>query len=122
MNAAVLTLEPDAVVWRDVAALADVPLRGARRVRTAAGDVAIFRTGTGEIFALLDRCPHKRGPLSQGIVHGSAVTCPLHAWVIDLASGQPQGADAGKGCVPVVAVKAEGGRILLADPGEGGPV
>ena len=81
---------------------------------TPRGDIAIFRTGDGEVFALRDQCPHKHGPLSQGIVHGRTVTCPLHAWNIDLATGEPTGADAGKGCTPTVALRVENGRLLLA--------
>ena len=100
--------------WIDVGALTDIPRRGARRGATPRGDIAVFRTGDGEVFALRDKCPHKGGPLSQGIVHGRAVTCPLHAWNIDLATGEPMGADAGKGCAPPVAVRVEDGRIYLA--------
>ena len=103
-------------VWVDVGAVTDVPRRGARRVPSPRGDIAIFRTGDGEVFALMDACPHKGGPLSQGIVHGHGVTCPLHSWVIDLATGQPTGADAGKGCTPVVPVLVKDGRVLLAQP------
>jgi len=97
--------------WIDVGAIEDVPPRGARVVRTPQGCVAVFRTAADEIFALEDRCPHKDGPLSQGIVHGSSVTCPLHNWVIDLATGQAQGADEGQ--VRTIALKVEAGRILL---------
>jgi len=68
--------------WIDIAALADVPKRGARLVKTAHGCVAVFRTGADEVFALDNACPHKNGPLAEGIVHGKAVTCPLHNWVI----------------------------------------
>ncbi len=103
----------DFTAWTDVGAVTDIPLRGARRVPTPEGDIAVFRTGDGQVFALRDACPHKGGPLSQGIVHGHAVTCPLHSWVIDLASGEPTGADRGKGCAPVVPLRIEGGRILL---------
>jgi len=106
-------LVTDLTDWIDVGAVTDVPLRGARRVPTPTGDVAVFRTGDNQVYALRDRCPHKDGPLSQGIVHGRAVTCPLHAWNIDLASGQPMGADAGKGCTPVVPLQIRDGRILL---------
>lgn len=102
------------VLWIDVGAVTDVPRRGARRVATPAGDIAIFRTGDNELFALRDRCPHRGGPLSQGIVHGRTVTCPLHAFNIDLATGEPTGADAGKGCAPTVALRVENGRLLLA--------
>jgi len=107
MNAIVTEL------WIDVGAVTDIPLRGARRVPTPGGDIAVFRTGDNAVFALRDRCPHKGGPLSQGIVHGRSVTCPLHAQVIDLASGELTGADAGKGCAPTVPVKVEEGRVLL---------
>ena len=111
MTAQVLTLPEGA--WMDVGAPDDIPLRGARRIATPAGDIAVFRAGDGRIFALRDACPHKKGPLSMGIVHGHSVTCPLHSWVIDLASGQPTGADAGKACTPTVPVLVEQGRIFI---------
>lgn len=98
-------------VWIDIGKLEDIPVRGARVVKTAKGCIAVFRTAGNEAFALNDRCPHKGGPLSQGIVHGRSVTCPLHNWVIDLASGQAQGAD--KGNVRTVLLKVEGGRLLM---------
>ena len=104
----------DSMAWIDVGAVTDIPLRGARRVPTPHGDIAVFRTGDGGVFALMDACPHKGGPLSQGIVHGHAVACPLHNWTIDLTTGEPTGADRGKGCAPTVPLKLEGGRILLA--------
>ena len=98
--------------WIDVGAVADVPERGARVVRTPAGDIAVFKAGDGTLFALRDRCPHKGGPLSQGIVHGRSVTCPLHNWVISLETGEAQGADSG--CAGSIPVRVETGRILLA--------
>lgn len=104
---------PAEVIWTDIGAVTDIPRRGARRVPTPHGDIAVFRTGDGDIYALYDRCPHKNGPLSQGIVHGRTVTCPLHSWTIDLASGHPTGADAGKGCTPVAPLEVREGRILL---------
>jgi nitrite reductase (NADH) small subunit len=103
---------PD-ILWTDIGAVTDIPRRGARRVPSPMGDIAVFRTGESEVYALIDRCPHKQGPLSQGIVHGSTVACPLHGWVIDLATGEPTGADAGKGCTPTAPVKVRDGRILL---------
>jgi nitrite reductase (NADH) small subunit len=99
--------------WIDVGASDAVPVQGARRVSTPYGDIAIFKTVDGSLFALQDRCPHKGGPLSQGIVHGRAVACPLHNWSIDLASGQPLGADAGRGCARAYPVRQADGRILL---------
>lgn len=97
--------------WVDVGALADIPVRGARVVKTAQGCVAVFRTAENQAFALEDRCPHKGGPLSQGIVHGTSVTCPLHNWVISLKSGEAQGADAG--AVNTIPLRIENGRLLL---------
>lgn len=99
------------VEWIDIGQLDDIPVQGARIVKTPAGDVAVFRTADNHVFALQDRCPHKGGPLSQGIVHDHAVTCPLHNWVIALDSGDAQGAD--RGCVPRFRVKIEAGRVLL---------
>ena len=98
--------------WIDVGALDDIPRRGARVVRTRGGDVAVFRTATDAIYAIDDHCPHRGGPLSQGIVHGNSVTCPLHNWVIDLGSGKAEGAD--DGCVRTIACRVEGDRIFLA--------
>ncbi|MDP3737422.1 MAG: nitrite reductase small subunit NirD [Hyphomonadaceae bacterium] len=100
-------------LWLDVCAVEEIPLRGARRIGPANRPVAIFRTGKDEVYALVDRCPHKKGPLSMGIVHGSSVTCPLHGMKIDLATGEPMGADAGKGCAPRVEVRVERGRVLI---------
>lgn len=82
--------------WIEVCALTDIPRRGARVMKTPLGCVALFRTQDDAVFALDDTCPHKQGPLAQGIVHGRSVTCPLHNWVIDLATGEAQGADEGK--------------------------
>jgi nitrite reductase (NADH) small subunit len=97
--------------WIDVGALTDIPQQGARVVKTPVGCIAVFRTANEEAFALDDRCPHKDGPLSQGIVHGRAVTCPLHNWVIDLATGKALGAD--EGAVRVIPLRLEHGRVLL---------
>jgi nitrite reductase (NADH) small subunit len=95
----------------DIGALEDIPRQGARVVKTPQGCVAVFRTMGDRVFALSDRCPHKGGPLSEGIVHGDRVTCPLHNWVFDLNTGQAQGAD--DGSVPVWHVRVEEGRIFL---------
>lgn len=95
----------------DIAALDDIPRQGARVVKTHDGCIAVFRTADDRVFALDDRCPHKGGPLSEGIVHGTSVTCPLHAWVFDLNTGQAQGAD--DGAVRTYHVLAREGRVLL---------
>ena len=97
--------------WIDIAALDDIPQRGARVVKTRAGCVAVFRTAADEVYALDNACPHKQGPLAEGIVHGSAVTCPLHNWVISLETGLVQGNDEGQ--VATYPARVEGGRILL---------
>ena len=97
--------------WIDIGALAAIPRQGARLVKTMAGCVAVFRTADDRVFALDDRCPHKGGPLSQGIVHDGRVTCPLHNWVIDLESGRAQGADVG--ATLTYPVRVENGRLML---------
>ena len=95
----------------DIAALDDIPRQGARLVKTPVGCVAVFRTADDRVFAIDDTCPHKGGPLSEGIVHGTSVTCPLHAAVFDLNTGQATGADDWQ--VQTYTVRAEGGRVLL---------
>jgi nitrite reductase (NADH) small subunit len=101
-------------LWIDICAVSDIPPRGARRIMGATRPIAVFRTGVDEIFALVDRCPHKQGPLSMGIVHDRSVTCPLHNQRIDLGTGELMGADAGKGCAPRIEVRVADGRVLIA--------
>lgn len=102
--------------WIRIGALADIPSRGARKVATPIGDVALFKTGEGEVFALRDRCPHRGGPLSQGMVCGKHVVCPLHEWRIDLASGEAVAPDCGH--VAHFAVRIDGDTVWLALPME----
>ena len=97
--------------WVDIGPLDAIPVRGARLVKSPAGCIAVFRTAEGEAYAIDDTCPHKAGPLSQGIVHGRHVTCPLHNWVISLETGKAQGADEGE--VATFALKIADGRLLL---------
>jgi nitrite reductase (NADH) small subunit len=97
--------------WFDIGALEQIPRRGARLVKTPRRDVAVFRTAGDEVFALENRCPHRGGPLSEGIVHGRKVACPLHNWIIDLERGEATGAD--QGCARRFPVKIEKGRIYL---------
>ena len=98
--------------WTSVCRVEDIPVLGARRVKRADGmDVAVFRNSVGEVFALLDRCPHKGGPLSQGIVFGNRVACPLHNWSIGLCDGQAAAPD--EGGTPAFAVKVEDGQVSL---------
>lgn len=97
--------------WIEIGTVEAIPRRGARRVETRLGAVAVFRTGEDEIFALLDRCPHKGGPLSEGIVSGKRVACPLHNWVIALDTGSAVAPD--EGCAPLLPIRREGDRIWL---------
>ncbi len=98
--------------WVEIGRVENIPRRGARCVNTPAGRIAVFRTAEDQVFAIEDQCPHKGGPLSQGIVHGAQVTCPLHNWVISLETGQAQGAD--EGSVRTIPLDVVDGRILMA--------
>ncbi len=95
----------------DIGALNDIPLRGARIVKTVAGCIAVFRTAEEEVFATSNKCAHKGGPLAEGIVHGKSVTCPLHNWVYSLETGEAQGADEGQ--IATYPIRIEDGRLML---------
>ena len=98
--------------WTFICRIDDIPALGARRVRRPAGaDVAVFRTADDRVFALLDRCPHKGGPLSQGIVFGDHVACPLHNWAISLVDGEARAPDVG--CATRFAVRVDAGQVSL---------
>ncbi len=98
--------------WTSICHIDDIPVLGARRVTRPVGvAVAVFRTSQGEVFALLDRCPHKGGPLSQGIVFGNSVACPLHNWTFGLDDGCAKSPD--EGCVPRFACRVEAGEVML---------
>lgn len=97
--------------WIRIGALSDIPRRGARCVRQGGMTIAVFRTADDRIFALEDKCPHRNGPLSQGIVHDGCVTCPLHNWVISLESGEAQGVDEGR--TATFPIRLDGDAILL---------
>lgn len=97
--------------WVKVGRLADIPALGARVVHAAGGDIAVFRTATDDVYALADHCPHRGGPLSQGIVFGTRVACPLHDRVIDLKTGNAIAPDTG--CTPSYPVRVEDGIVLL---------
>jgi nitrite reductase (NADH) small subunit len=106
--------------WLEIGTLDDIPRQGARVVRAASGDIAVFRTLDDEVFALRDQCPHKGGPLSQGIVHGKRVACPLHDWKIHLDTGIAVAPD--EGCAARFPVRVEGGKVFLSlTPDEGCP-
>ncbi|MDD1500894.1 nitrite reductase small subunit NirD [Agrobacterium sp. CNPSo 3708] len=98
--------------WVEIGNISDIPLRGARCVKTPMGKIAVFRTADNDVYAIEDHCPHKGGPLSQGIVHGASVTCPLHNWVISLETGKAEGAD--EGAVRTIAVRNIDGNLSVA--------
>ena len=98
--------------WTGIGSITDIPRRGARCVNTPAGKIGVFRTAEDQVFAIEDHCPHKGGPLTQGIVHGAAVTCPLHNWVISLETGKAIGAD--DGAVRTIPVKVEAGQVFIS--------
>ena len=99
--------------WVRICRVDDIPVLGARVVERSAddGNIAVFRNGDDRVFALLDRCPHKGGPLSQGIVYGERVTCPLHGWSIQLGDGCAAAPD--QGCTPRFTVNVEGGDVFI---------
>ncbi|MFM9969855.1 MAG: nitrite reductase small subunit NirD [Burkholderiales bacterium] len=107
-------MDEEAPAWIRVCALNDIPALGARVVKNAPINIAVFRTAADEVFALSDHCPHKGGPLSQGIVHGKQVTCPLHNWNINLADGNAAAPD--EGCSKTFQAKCEGGDVYLRIP------
>ena len=97
--------------WVAIGTLNDIPRQGSRCVKNGDMTIAVFRTSDDRVFALEDKCPHKNGPLSQGIVHDGCVTCPLHNWVIALATGTAQGADEGQ--TQSFPIKLDGDTVLL---------
>ena len=97
--------------WLEVGKISDIPLRGSRCLKMGEMTVALFRTAENEVFAMEDKCPHKNGPLSEGIVHDGCVTCPLHNWVISLETGEAQGADEGQ--TAAFPIKLDGQNVLL---------
>jgi nitrite reductase (NADH) small subunit len=107
--------------WVEVGGLEDIPREASRRVKRVGKPypVAVFRTADDRVFALVNRCPHQGGPLSEGYIRGCTVACPLHGWVIDLASGKAQAPD--EGAAASVAVQLIDGRIFLAAWAVGAP-
>ncbi len=97
--------------WISAGLMADIPQRGARVVDVAGLAVAVFRTSDDKVLAVEDRCPHRGGPLSQGIVFGTSVACPLHGWVIELESGDARAPDVG--CVRKFSVRVENDTVYL---------
>ncbi|VVE90442.1 nitrite reductase small subunit NirD [Pandoraea bronchicola] len=98
--------------WLHVCDVNAIPRLGTRVLCHPSGDIALFRTETDNVFALRDKCPHKGGALSQGIVHGEKVTCPLHAWNIDLTTGEACAPDVG--CAQRFPVRIDAGEVYLS--------
>lgn len=107
-------------IWKNVGPLANIPSRGARRVcfHLQGRPVAVFRTSSDDVFALIDECPHKKGPLSEGIVSGNTVTCPLHNWGVDLSNGEAMAPDTGR--AEPLPVRIVDGNIHIGLPSAGG--
>ncbi len=98
--------------WLDIGPTSQIAPGNARTLPVLGGqEIAIFHTLDHRFYALVNACPHKQGPLSQGIVHGHVVTCPLHNWNISLKTGEALGDDAG--CVPTIPLRVDAGRIYL---------
>ncbi len=102
--------------WKNIGPIANIPIRGARRLclKTQGRPVAVFRTGEDEVFALVDECPHKKGPLSEGLIAGRTVTCPLHNWVMSLEDGKAQAPD--EGSAAALSVRIVNGDIYIHLP------
>lgn len=98
--------------WIAIGTIDEIPLRGARCVKTPQGKIGVFRTSENQVYAIEDHCPHKGGPLTQGIVHGGSVTCPLHNWVISLETGMALGAD--EGAVRTIPIRNIDGQLSIA--------
>ena len=104
------------MTWQMICPLNDIPQMGARVVKHALGSIAVFRTASDEVFALDDACPHKGGPLSQGIVFGQTVVCPLHSWKLELDTGEAHAPDVG--CSHKHTTKIEDGMVWLEVPAD----
>jgi nitrite reductase (NADH) small subunit len=102
--------------WLDIGSTDQISPGNARTLPVKGGEeIAIFHTLDNEFYALVNTCPHKQGPLSQGIVHGHVVTCPLHNWNISLKSGRAlgDGEDERGACVPTIPLRVDAGRIYV---------
>lgn len=101
--------------WVRITACDNIPPREGRAAVVGDREIAIFNLGDG-FLAVDNRCPHRGGPLADGIVAGRAVVCPLHAWKIDLRTGsveRPAGLDA---CVRSYPTRVEAGIVLIELP------
>ena len=94
--------------------LSDIP-PGEGRVYSVSGrNIAVFRTRLGPVYAVQAECPHRGGPLADGLIGGTTLICPLHSWKFDLATGQALFGDCGVRTFPVRI--DEGEQIVLLSP------
>jgi nitrite reductase (NADH) small subunit len=97
--------------WKEICRVEDIPVLGSRRVARDQGiDVAVFRNDANEVFALLDRCPHKGGPFVARHCVRYQRGLPVHNWTIGLCDGQAQAPD--EGCTPRFEVKVDNGMVF----------
>ncbi len=100
------------MTWQPICQVEDIPQLGGRTVRSGQIEIAVFRLSDGRIRAVDNRCPHKQGPLAEGIVSGDTIICPLHARKINLETGEVLKPDSG--CVKTWPVKVEDGQVFLS--------
>ncbi|HEY3456045.1 MAG TPA: Rieske 2Fe-2S domain-containing protein [Bryobacteraceae bacterium] len=90
----------------------EIPLGEGRTFVVGDERVAVFRTRSGQLFAVQAECPHKRGPLADGLLGGTMLICPLHSWKFDLRSGDALMGDCG---LRTYAVRVdESGQIVVS--------
>jgi len=101
--------------WVHITHCDNIPLREGRSVKVGSREIAIFNLGD-RFLAVDNRCPHKGGPLSEGIVSGTTVVCPLHAWKVDLECGAVKKPADVQVCVKTFRTRVEAGTVLLEVP------
>jgi nitrite reductase (NADH) small subunit len=102
--------------WIRVTALENIPAREGRAVQIGDREIAIFNLGD-RLLATSNRCPHKSGPLCDGIITGAAVVCPLHAWKVNLEDGSVERpASEKERCIETYPVRVDDGVVVVAVP------
>ena len=96
---------------RYIGRLSEIPVGEGRTYEVEGRRVAVFRTRAGQVFATQAECPHRGGPLADGLIGGATVVCPLHDWAYDLATGKALAGDCDIEIYPVRV--AEDGAVLL---------
>lgn len=98
--------------WVRITAVENIPLREGRAVQVGGHVVAIFNLGD-RFLALENRCPHRGGPLADGIVSAGTVVCPLHAWKVDLTTGSVTNQPESPQCVKTFPARVEADAIFV---------